>query len=167
MTPDNDLTMRSLFQKRGLGNTWIDATKYENTFGTKKQFKIGQGDHFASIAYSAFPGYKPKTVLEDKPDHDEDEYAVFLSSILPETNLCKMYKEFLSFGLRFDAEGNLTGCDMCGVDLNPLNSSSKHSPMCDKCRGKGEGPEMYWLGDGEAPKRLNWSNVGDEWEWVD
>lgn len=140
MTPENDKTLRAIFRpiKRNVDD-FPDRRqyreKYERSFSIDDRSNIELMVDAMSFQISKNVRKLTATIIRDnKPTTENDEdYISRLINFFPESDLCRKFMFYMSFGMARDIDGNFSNCDCCGRDLHALNCGGKHG-MCDECQ---------------------------------
>lgn len=140
MTPENDKTLRGIF--RPVKPNVEDFTdrrdyraKYEQTFCITDRSNVERMMDAMSFQIGKHVRKLNGLIIRDNKistENDED-YLSRLCSFFPESELCRKFMFYMSFGMARDIDGNFSNCDCCGRDLHALNCGGKHG-MCDECQ---------------------------------
>jgi len=133
MTPDNDKTLRGLFQKHKIGfDEWNDRRDYRNKY--EKEYNIGHRKSNQNFMIQfIMADMREVTIVEDDPRYkqNEEDYIMSLGKYFHESKIYQSMRYIWSFGMCRDEDGNFTTCDCCGRQLNVFNTTG-HG-MCDSC----------------------------------
>lgn len=140
MTPDNDKTLRGIFRLTEPDvDDFEDRRQYRRKF--EETFCISDRSHVErmidAMSFQISKNVRKLNALlirDNKTSTENDEdYISHLCNFFPESELCRKFVFYMSFGMARDIDGNFANCDCCGRDLNALNCGGKHG-MCDECQ---------------------------------